>query len=150
MTHRDPAQVVGSISKMTWNLRGMTAASTPDMHEVGADMLHFIKRHVDRIMDFDAGADGHRVVHVDYYALIADPVGEMHKIHAGLGIETPDDVAQAVGQWHANNPKNARGKNDYSLDQYGLDVDAVRAQFAPYSQRFGIPTEAEGLARMVA
>jgi hypothetical protein len=150
MTHRDPAQVVGSISKMTWNLRSMVAVSRPDMHQVGADMLHFIQRHIDSIMDFDAGPHGGRIVHVDYYALVADPVGEMRKIHRGLGIETPDDVAQAVAAWHVENPKNARGKNDYSLNQYGLDVDAVRAQFAPYSQRFGIPTEAEGLARIAA
>jgi hypothetical protein len=150
MTHRDPAQVVASISKMSWNLRGMCSATTPDMHEVGADMLHFIQRHIDRIMDFDAGPQGPRVVHVDYYALVADPVSEMRKIHAGIGIDTPADVAQAVGDWHANNPKNARGKNDYSLNQYGLDVDAVRAQFAPYIQRFGIPIEAEGLARIAA
>lgn len=147
MTHRDPAQVLGSIAKMSWNLRGMCAATTPDMHEVGADMLHFIQRHIDRIMEFDAGPNGSRVVHVDYYALVADPVGEMRRIHAGLGIDTPDEVARAVGDWHAGNPKNARGRNDYSLAQYGLDVDAVREQFAPYSERFGIPTEAEGLAR---
>jgi hypothetical protein len=147
MTHRDPAQVVGSISKMTWNLRGMCAASTPDMHQVGGDMLHFIQRHIDRILDFDAGPGGKRVVHVDYYALVADPVGEMRRIHAGLGIGTPDEVAKAVGDWHAANPKNARGRNDYSLEQYGLNVDAVREQFAPYIRRFAIPSEADGLAR---
>ncbi|MBU6267670.1 MAG: sulfotransferase [Sphingomonadales bacterium] len=147
MTHRDPAQVVGSIAKMSWNLRGMCAASPVDKAEVGADMLHFIQRHVDRIMDFDAGPHGGRVVHVDYYALVADPVGQMRRIHAGLGIDTPDEVAQAVGDWHAANPKNARGANAYSLDEYGLDVDEVRARFAAYSARFGIPTEAEGLAR---
>lgn len=147
MTHRDPAQVVGSIAKMTWNLRSMCAATTPDMHEVGRDMLHFIRRHVDRIMDFDAGPHGHRVVHVDYYALVADPVGQMRRIHAGLGIDTPDAVAAAVADWHAANPKNARGRNDYSLDQYGLEIAAVREQFAPYADRFAIPTEAEGLAR---
>ncbi|MDE2405566.1 MAG: sulfotransferase [Sphingomonadales bacterium] len=147
MTHRDPAQVVGSIAKMTWNLRGMAAATPPDRREVGADMLHFIQRHVDRILAFDAGPHGDRVIHVDYYALVADPVGEMRRIHAGLGIDTPGDVARSVADWHAANPKNARGRNDYSLDQYGLDVDAVRARFAPYSARFAIPTEAEGLAR---
>lgn len=147
MTHRDPAQVVGSISKMSWNLRGMASATTPDRHEVGADMLHFIQRHIDRIMKFDAGPYGNRIVPVDYYALVADPVGEMRKIHEGLGIDTPEDVAQPVGDWHAANPKNARGTNDYSLAQYGLDIDAVRAQFAPYSRRFAIPTEAEGLSR---
>jgi hypothetical protein len=147
MTHRDPAQVVGSIAKMTWNLRSMCAAEPVDMHEVGRDMIHFIERHIERILDFDAGPSGDRVIHVDYYALIADPVNEMRAIHTGLGIDTPDGVARSVGDWHASNPKNARGKNDYSLAQYGLDVDAVRHQFAPYSARFGIPTEAEGLAR---
>jgi len=147
MTHRDPAQVLGSIAKMTWNLRGMTAATPPDRHEVGADMLHFIERHIERIMAFDAGPHGDRVVHVDYYALVADPVGEMRRIHQGLGIDTPPAVAQAVGDWHAANPKNARGQNAYSLDEYGLDVAAVRARFAPYSRRFAIPTEVDGLAR---
>ena len=150
MTHRDPAQVVGSIAKMSWNLRSMTSATPPDRHQAGHDMLHFIQRHIDRIMAFDAGPHGHRVVHVDYYALVADPVGQMRRIHAGLGIDTPDDVARSVGDWHAANPKNARGRNDYSLDEYGLDVDAVRAQFAPYSHRFAIPTEADGLARIAA
>ena len=146
MTHRDPAQIVGSISKMSWNLRGMCAASIPSMHEAGRDMLHFIQRHIDRIMEFDAGPHCGRVVHVDYYALIADPVGQMRRIHAGLGIDTPDDVAGSVGDWHAANPKNARGRNEYSLAEYGLDVDAVREQFAPYARRFNIPTEADGLA----
>lgn len=75
---------------------------------------------------------------------------EMRAIRAGLGIDTPEDVACSVGDWHASNPKNTRGKNDYSLSQYGLDLDAVREQFALYSERFGIPTEAEGLARIVA
>ena len=150
MTHRDPAQVLGSIAKMSWNLRGITAATPPDRREAGHDMLHFIQRHIDRIIEFDAGPHGNRVIHVDYYALVADPVREMRRIHAGLGIDTPDDVAQSVGDWHANNPKNARGKNDYSLDEYGLDVAAVREQFAPYSARFAIPTEADGLARGAA
>lgn len=147
MTHRDPAQVVGSICKMTWNLRSMRAASPVDAHQVGADMLPFIQRHIDRIMAFDSGPNNDRVVHADYYKLVADPVGEMRRIHAGLGLDTPDDVAKAVADWHAANPKNARGKNEYSLAQYGLDVDAVREQFAPYIERFAIPTEAEGLAR---
>jgi hypothetical protein len=117
------------------------------MHEVGRDMLDFIRRHIERIMAFDAGPHGSRVVHVDYYALVADPVREMRAIHQGLGIDTPGDVAKAVGDWHASNPKNARGRNDYSLDQYGLDVEEVRRQFAPYVARFAIPTEAQGLAR---
>lgn len=142
MTHRDPVQVVASIAKMTFNLRGLRAERPVDPAEVGRDMRHFIQRHIDRIMAFDAGPHGHRVVHVDYYALVADPVGEMRKIHSGLGIETPDEVAGAVGEWHRNNPKNARGKNEYTLEQWELNDAEIAGQFGAYMARFAIPREA--------
>ncbi len=141
MTHRDPAQVTASIAKMTWNLRSMTSAEPVSMEEVGRDMVHFIQRHIDRIMAFDASPQGGRVVHVDYYALVADPVGQMRQIHAGLGIDTPSDVVRAVADWHDANPKNARGKNEYTLAQYGLDRDDLRRQFSGYIERFGIAEE---------
>jgi hypothetical protein len=150
MTHRDPLQILGSISKMTFNLRGMRAAGPVDMHQVGRDMLHFISRHIERIMAFDAQPEGRRVVHVDYYALVADPVGQMRAIHKGLGIDTPDDVAKSVADWHAANPKNARGRNEYTLEQYGLDADEVAERFAAYIRRFDIPSERDGLARIGA
>jgi hypothetical protein len=146
MTHRDPVQALASICKMTFNLRAMRAAGPVNPADVGRDMLHFITRHVERIMAFDAGPHGNRVVHVDYYALIADPVREMRAIHAGIGIETPDAVAEAVGTWHAANPKNARGRNDYALGQYGLDAEDASSRFAAYVSRFAIPSEADGLA----
>ncbi|HEX7855626.1 MAG TPA: sulfotransferase [Sphingobium sp.] len=150
MTHRDPVQTLASIAKMTANLRGLCAAESVDLHQVGRDMLHFIQRHIDRIMAFDAGAHGDRIVHVDYYALIEDPVREMRAIHKGIGIDTPAEVADAVGQWHAANPKNARGSNDYALAQYGLEDAAVAKQFGDYMRRFAIPRESEGLGRLGA
>jgi hypothetical protein len=146
MTHRDPAQTLASICKMTANLRAGRGAEV-DPHGVGRDMLHFIRRHIDRILDFDRGADGARVVHVDYYALVADPVREMRRIHSGIGIETPPDVAEAVGAWHRANPKNARGRNDYALEQYGLDPGEVAERFSDYVRRFAIPRERDGLAQ---
>jgi hypothetical protein len=148
MTHRDPSQTLASICKMTFNLRGMRSADPVDRHEVGRDMLHFIQRHIDRIMAFDRGPHGARVTHVDYYALVQDPVRELYAIHRALGEDTPGDVAQAVGDWRAANPKNARGRNDYALAQYGLDEAEVAARFADYVRRFDIPMESDGLARI--
>ena len=150
MTHRDPVQTLASICKMTYNLRGMRSAAPVDKAQVGQDMFHFITRHIERILAFDAGPDGGRVVHVDYYALVDDPVAEMRRIHAGIGIDTPDDVAGAVGAWHAANPKNKRGANEYTAEEYGLDQDEVAERFAPYMERFAIPRERDGLARIGA
>jgi hypothetical protein len=150
MTHRDPVQAVASIAKMTLNLRGIRAEHPADPAEVGRGMRHFVQRHVDRIMAFDRSGHGGRVVHVDYYALVADPVGEMCKIHQGLGIDTPDDIALAVDAWRRDNPKNARGRNDYTLEQWGLVDGALAEQFGDYMRRFAIPRESEGLARMAS
>lgn len=150
MTHRDPVQTLASIAKMTFNLRGVRMGGKVDPADVGQHMLHFVQRHIDRIMEFDRGPRGGRVVHVDYYALIDNPVAEMRKIHAGLGIATPDKIAEAVGAWHHANPKNARGRNDYTLEQWGLADGAVAEQFGAYMHRFNIPRERDGLARIAA
>ena len=150
MTHRDPLQTLASISKMSFNLRGLRTEAPVDPMEVGRNMVHFVQRHIDRIMAFDRGAHGGRVVHVDYYALVKDPVAEMRKIHAGIGLDTPGAIAQSVGDWHRDNPKNARGKNDYTLEQWGLNEAAIAEQFGDYMRRFDIPREQTGLARMAA
>lgn len=150
MTHRDPVQTLASICKLTFNLRGTRTAASVDPHEVGRHMRHFIQRHIDRIMAFDRGERSSRVVHVDYYALIADPVQEMRRIHAGIGLDTPDSVAEAVATWHRDNPKNARGRNDYTIEQWGLDGDAMAEQFGDYMRRFSIPREQDGIARLAA
>lgn len=150
MTHRDPVQTLASISKMSLKLSETRYDGPIDPHLVGAQMLHFVQRHIDRIMAFSASADSGRVTHVDYYRLLEDPAAAMSDVHAGLGIDTPDPVRQAVAEWRAANPKNARGANDYSLEQFGLDAETVAEQFAPYMQRFDIPRERVGLARRAA
>lgn len=109
--------------------------------------MHFVQRHIDRIMQFDRTEQGRRVVHVDYYALIDDPVAALRQIHAGLGIDSPDEVIEAVALWRRANPKNARGRNDYTLEQWGLQADAAVERFGDYLRRFNIPREQEGLAR---
>jgi hypothetical protein len=42
----------------------------------------------------------------------------------------------------------ARGSNPYTLEQFGLDGDAIAEQFSGYMRRFDIPREREGLARI--
>jgi hypothetical protein len=150
MTHRDPVQTLASIAKMTANLRGVRTEGSVDLADVGRDMLHFVQRHIERILAFDQGEQRSRVIHVDYYALVDDPVRAMQQIHRGLGIDSPPQVCDAVAAWRRDNPKNARGRNDYALGQYGLDEAAVAEQFAPYIRRFTIPREVEGLARLGA
>lgn len=149
VTHRDPVQVLASIAKMTLTLR-RTRYDNVDPARVGAQMLHFIERHIERLMTFSDGPEAARVVHVDYYRLVADPAGEMRRVHSELSIGSPPEVIAEIAGWRRENPKNARGANDYALAQFGLDRDEVEHRFSAYRARFAIPREADVLKEMTA
>jgi Sulfotransferase family len=140
MTHRDPIKVLASIAKMSLSLR-RARYDAVDPHRVGRQMLDFIDRHIQRIMAFAQGPQADRVVHVDYYALVADPGREMERVHAGLGIDSPEDVMAEITGWRRENPKNARGANDYALAQFGLTAGEAEERFAAYRDRFAIAHE---------
>ena len=38
--------------------------------------------------------------------------------------------------WWDTNPADKHGTHDYNPEQYGIDLDDLRAQFAFYNQRF--------------
>lgn len=147
MTHRDPAQTLASICKMTFSLRSAREAGPVDPDRVGRQMLHFIRRHIDRIMAFCTGPDAACVHHVDYYRLAADPAAMLDEIHQAVGTDTPDDVRSSIARWREANPQGKRGENRYSLEQFGLDEAAVREQFADYIEHFAIPSEAAGTSQ---
>ena len=145
LTHRDPLQVLASIAKMSLSLR-TARYDAVDPRRVGQQMLDFIDRHIQRIMAFCDGPEAARAVHVDYYALVANPGETMAKTHADLGMTSPNDIMAEITGWRRENPKNARGSNDYALAQFGLSADEAEERFAAYRQRFAIPREADGLA----
>lgn len=146
MTHRDPVQILPSIAKMSFTLRSARQDVPVDPARVGRQMLDFVRRHIDRIMAFCDGPHADRIVHVDYYRLVADPAAVMAEIHRGLGTDTPADVHDAIAGWRRANPKGKRGDNPYSLADYGLDDGAARGLYADYITRFDIPSEARGTA----
>lgn len=146
MTHRDPVQTLASIAKLTLTLRSIRYDSVDPKH-VGRQMLDFVQCHIDRILAFCQSPQGDRVTHVDYYQVVDDPANTMQQVHAALGLDTPEEVRNAVAQWRLDNPKGARGANPYSLEQFGLNADAVAEQFGDYMRYFDIPREQEGLKR---
>jgi hypothetical protein len=148
MTHRDPIQTLASICKLSYKLRSARSDTAVDKQDVGRYMTHFVERHIERIMELVNGPHAQRVIHVDYYALLKDPVAEMLAVHKELGIDTPDQVCQAVAVWRKANPKNARGANVYSSEEFGLDEARLEKQFDAYMQCFHIPREQEGLGEV--
>ena len=75
VTHRDPVQALASNCSLAHMLRS-SADPAADPRQTGRDMLELVRKHVDRLVDFDAAqsaAGRELVVHVDYYQLVDDP-----------------------------------------------------------------------------
>ena len=146
LTHRDPVQTLASICKLTKTLRQFRSSTAVDPNVVGREMLAFVGRHVDAIMQFAGSPGGNRVTHIDYYRLVDDPLQVMTDVHAALAIDTPLTLRDAVADWHDRNPKGARGANRYALEDFGIDEDEAVARFSAYMKHFDIPREREGMA----
>ncbi len=67
---------------------------------------------------------------LDYFALIKDPIGAVEDIYRAFGIEFTDEARTAVARTHEESRQGPRApKHTYSLADYGLSEDRVRAEF---------------------
>ncbi len=146
VTHRDPVQALASNCSLTQMLRTGTSPHA-DPNKIGRDMLELVRQHVDRLVAFDIEQErlgSSRLVHVDYYQLVDAPESVMPGVFEGIGLEWTDEVDARVRTWREENPKNKRGAHDYRLEDFGLTRGQVAEAFAPYIERFDIPSEAAG------
>ena len=61
-------------------------------------------------------------------------------------LQQAEHIAEREEILRAKGLRAERGENRYTLAQYGLDEDEVRAAFADYIAHFAIPSEAQGVA----
>jgi hypothetical protein len=143
VTHRDPVQALASNCSLTNMLRAGTSPHA-DPHQIGRDMFELVRQHIDRLVTFDiaeSATSASRLIHVDYYQLVDTPEPVMAGVFETLGLEWTTDVEESVRSWREDNPKGKRGAHEYHLEDYGLDRASVADAFAPYIERFDIPSE---------
>ena len=71
-----------------------------------------------------------------------DPGSTVAAIYERLGWPAGPDVEERVDGYIARRPKGAHGEHRYRLADFGLDASELRARFANYCERFGVPAEA--------
>jgi hypothetical protein len=141
VTHRDPAQTLASLCALTEQYRAARHDAN-DRHALGREMLHFVKSHIDRFLAYRDGAGGDGgIIDVDYYRRVADPLSTVAELYRWIGMSIPDRVRTRLAAWIDANPKGKRGRHEYRLADYGLEVGIVDAGFADYRRQFDLPLE---------
>lgn len=122
ITHREPTEVLGSVTSLIANLR-RAFSGTVDEVEIARYHLDLYGRSLDQLVDADLPED--RVVHVRQTALITDAQGTIDRLCRRFGL---DSIALDA------RPPAEAGHHDYS--PAGVDDGAVDAAFARYRERF--------------
>jgi hypothetical protein len=142
-THRDPLQVIASVSALAAHLRGMASDDT-SIEEAARTYTDDIFLGLDRGMDArDRGVFGDdRLVDVHFTELVADPLGTIGRLYESVGRDLTPATAARMERFLADHPGDGGGGGTrYRFADTGLDADELRDRSAVYQERYGVASE---------
>ena len=140
MTHRDPAEVVGSSCSLIKHVRAMYSDDV-DLKGIGASFMDTFRVMIERAGAFKAKHGAGSIHDVQYVDTVRDPMGTVRKIYDALNLDYTPEAQAGMQAFMDNNPKGKHGKHEYDLAEYGLSVDGVREYFKSYIEDYDIPVK---------
>ena len=137
-THRDPLETLPSLASMALELRRLAsdAASTRDAAEYA---LATSRARIAGTSAARRAAAPERFVDVWFGDAVADPIAEVERIYARVGLDLPREVRSAMLRFAEVNRRDQRPPHAYTLEAFGLDADAIRREFAAYREAYVLP-----------
>lgn len=135
--HRDPVEVVGSTSSLCRTLRRARARSA-DLREIGQEWSEEITTMSARLADGrDELVAGRPVLDVAYRDLVGSPDDTLQRICDHLEIDNDPGFRARVHEYRTAT-RASHGSHRYTLDEFDLDADRIRAATSDYRGRFGV------------
>ena len=138
MTHRDPAEVVGSACSLIRHVRPNYGGNV-DLGEIAEQMLETFDLMIARQNAFRDKHGEDAIYDIQYADQLRDPISEMRKLYAHFDEPFTSEAEQAMRATLADSPQGKHGKHVYSLEEFGLTADGVRKHYQDYCERYRIP-----------
>lgn len=137
MTHRDPADVLGSTCSLIKNVRAMFSDEV-DLKGIGESFADTFELMIARADAFKEKHGDNAILDVQYADVMRDPIGEVGRINAHFDEPMSAEARAAMEKYMADNPKGKHGRHEYALEEYGLTREGVHERFAGYIERYAI------------
>jgi hypothetical protein len=143
INHRDPIKVIPSLASLTAALRNVTgnrpivadrAFSLAMMEDMATGLEDMMRRRKDRTID-------RSFVDVHYVELDQNPIKQVEKVFARLGMSLTPAALEKMRQFVAQHRKGKFGAHRYRMEDTGLTVEEVRDRFKAYLRHFDVPLE---------
>ena len=138
-THRDPMDVIGSISSLACTLHG---AFSDDIDPIatGRCELDFFSKMLNQGMQgrYNIPDQDSRFYDVKFNELISDPISIIEKIYEHFDFTFTADARLAMQRYLDNRPRDKHGRHQYTLEKFGLSREKHSHVFSEYCQRFDL------------
>lgn len=139
--HRDPVRAVPSWASIVSAILPEPAGER-DVHRLGREAAAHLRVGFERGIAARAALGEDRFLDIHHRRFVADPFGTVARIYEFLDLELVPAVDQAFRAWHQQNRTGAHGTHHYTSEQFGLSDEALRSDFAFYTDHFDIELEA--------
>jgi hypothetical protein len=136
-SHRDPAQVLGSVCSLIHYVRSW-GSDRDDAATLGQQQTDLWVDGVARAMAFRDQYGDDRFVDVSFEDLQLDPLGTLATAYARFGLDMTEVSRGAITAWAEQHKAGDRGHHDYELADFGITADGVRERFSDYLSAFDI------------
>jgi len=138
-THRNPLEVLASVSSLHCVLRG-AASDAVDPCEVGREQVELWSRTLrrglaqrERVPDRAA-----RFFDVRFPELLADPLDCVRRIYAHFDLELTQQARRRMARFLEANTRDKHGTHRYAPETFGIDPARDAREFEEYCRRFGL------------
>lgn len=139
LTHRDPVNVIASVCSLVRSLAGtFTDADWQDyIRETWPEIVGSLLDNQNAFRDSQIAAGrGDAFVDVAYSDLVGDPITTIASLYEQLGENFSAEAESAMRAHSAEHKKDRFGSHSYSLEEWGLDRDALTERVQPYLTRY--------------
>ena len=137
--HRDPAQVMVSVSSLFYALQAL-GSDTITPQKVAACEVENWGAHLDKGLQSRQKLTDNTAQFYDVYfeQLLDDPVACIEQIYANFNVPWSEALKNQLQTFMAENQREKHGKHDYDLAMFGLEQADLDQRFTHYRDYFNI------------
>ncbi len=142
-THRAPLDAITSVSSLITILRGIFSDSVNPV-EIGREAMRYWADTLEKFMAERDQLSSDRICDLSYTELRRDPMAAVHRVYEYFGWSLGGAAEARMRRVLAEQPADQVTFHRYEPEQFGLEAGEMANLFAPYCDRFNLPTR-EGL-----